>query len=82
MNGLIDVTLLLMLLMIFFVGHWLYTDIQRRHEWEMEDEEDRAQIKADTDRVARETAALAKVLEQFPIAREDRRLHSVRDNHR
>lgn len=81
MNVLVQITLLVILFMIYFVGRWLYTEIERRHKVEEHAEHERAQIKADTERTARELAAFKKILQQFPAA-EDRRLHSVRDNRR
>lgn len=80
-TSLIHVTLLVMLIMIYFVGRWLYSEIQRRHDVEDYAEHERAQIKADTERTARELAALTKILQQFPTV-EDRHLHSVRKNRR
>lgn len=80
-GGLVHLTLLLMLLMIWFVGQWLYTEIERRRDWETKADHERAEIKADAERVARESAALTKILQQFPTV-EDRHLHSVRNNRR
>ncbi len=82
MPGLHMLSLLIIIIMIYAVGHWHYRECQRRRIWEDEAVQDRWEIREVAEVAASEAASCAAVIDKIGTTepQPNRRLWAVRDN--